>query len=112
MQFTGLTDEERVALKSARQGLQAAGELLRTARQEFDAYVQYLRSKYGLSPADQIMDQTEQELQNAGQAQLDAAQLALETAMMNTTPAERAKYDAWVAAGRPVPEKRGVFSGR
>lgn len=108
MRFTGITEDERSALKAARQNMQNAADLMRTTRQAFDDYVAQLRNKYGLALADQVMDQTEQELQDMEQARLDAAQSELSF----TSPAAQAKYDAWVAAGRPAPEKQGVFPGR
>ena len=104
-QFTGLSDEERTTLKTLRQTMQTASEAMRAARQAFDAYNEQLRAKYDLTEKDQILDVTEQERQAAAATKVSESHAALDLAMQNASVAEKAKYDAWVAAGRPVPKK-------
>lgn len=100
--FAGMTDAEKQTLDLLTNDFQQKQEAFNTARVALQDYLSTLRDKYSLLPSTPFATGDLNALRAAEQARQDSISAAIEQADTLATDEEKAKYAAWVAAGRPV----------
>lgn len=100
--FAGLTDAEKQNMDTLMADFQQKQQALHDARLALQNFVSQMRDKYNLLPSTPFATGDLAALRAEEQAYADKRQADIDLAMSRATDAEKAKYNAWVAAGKPV----------
>jgi hypothetical protein len=100
--FAGLTDAEKQNFDTLLAAFQQAKQTFDTAQSALHTFTDQMRKKYALAPTVPFATGDLVALRASLQEEVDRRAAAAALALENATPEEKAKYAAWVAAGRPV----------